>query len=216
MCEDWDWRCASMVETLLREPEAGPKLEMPGPHLLETMVQTCMKRLGEERDGSMRKSDLGGFLKSKFGSLYQRGWLKHVIAAMEDKQLVCSTPWDVSLTGVHSVVAKTGARWCHFYDQCKYMRDMAGNQAHFENFVHLCPFDVRCPYVTEHLLGRPATPAALRHFSRWKHRCPQRQFCVHHANAHLYPEHSIVFTHKAGVYAEHDPVSPRADNVFGC
>lgn len=201
MSDEWAWRCESMVEQLLMDTAEEALGDTPEASLLEQMTAMCLKRLDHQRGGSMRKSDLGGFLKGKLGRLYQRGWLRHVIAAMEDRQLVCSTAWDVSR--VAPPKTKPGLRWCHFNEECKYMRNIEGNASHFQQFVHLCPQGVRCKYVTEHLLGQKLSKEATEHFRRWKHRCPQGHVCVHHANADMYPDHLLVFTHRASLYKEH-------------
>jgi len=116
---------------------------LPDKTLLDEMVCACLDKLRRQKRGLIRKSELGGFLKQKIGVKYRRGWLKQVVYTMLQKGLVqnAATPDMVKIQGAMM------PKWCHFTDECKYLKDLEENHMHFKLFVHLCPKDSECPYV---------------------------------------------------------------------
>jgi hypothetical protein len=212
MFDDWESKCEVMVDKLLTEDDDDdPGTDMedaedqnnykddtrgeggPEKGLLEDMVQLCLDKLKHQKDGRIRKSELGGMLRYKIGRTYQRGWLKHVVQDMQHKGLVHASVSDVFR--VHTRVPK----WCHFSQECKYLRNVENNPMHFKLFLHLCPRDNECPFLKEHSQGHPLTRQALQHFQCWKHTCPRGPGCTFQGNCSLSREHVLVFTHKVTI-----------------
>lgn len=172
MCDDWEYVCEAMVEKLLADEDDEPlQGVLPDKTLLNDMVCACLDKLRRQKGGLIRKSQLGGFLKQKIGGKYRRGWLKQVVHTMLQQGLVqkAASPDMVKIQGAMM------PKWCHFSDECKYLKDLEENHMHFKLFVHLCPKDGdgECPYVVAYFRGDAMTPDALEHFQSWKHTGPQ-------------------------------------------
>lgn len=195
--DEWDRQCAIMVDKLLVDDEgAGPKnvsdkhnSSIPGKSLLDQMVKACMEKLTQQKDGTIRKSELGVFLRVKIGKQYQRGWLRVVIQDMQTKGLVRA-----SASTVFKIPVRPRPKVCHFSQQCKYLKHVEANKEHFKLFVHLCPQDQACPFLRDHCNGKPLTKEALEHFQIWKHKCLQGPRCELLYNHSL--DHLLVYTHK--------------------
>lgn len=198
MYDDWEWKGEQMVDQLLLDEDEDDDREEkkddgPEKGMLEQMVQVCLEKLKHQKDGSIRKSELGGFLRYKIGKQYRRGWLKVVVQDMQTKGLVHASASDVFK------IQSKGPKWCHFSHNCKYLRDVEGHKAHFKLFVHLCPQDQDCLFLADHLAGKPMTKEALEHFQSWKHKCLQTSPCVFSENHSMFRDHAMVFTHKRDV-----------------
>lgn len=191
--DEWDRECALMVDKLLASPKKtlthSPDLEnKPRKALLDQMVKACMEKLKQQKDGSIRKSELGVFLRFKIGKQYQRGWLRIVIQDMQTKGLVSA-----SASTVFKIPVRPRPKVCHFSHQCKYLKDVEANKSHFNLFVHLCPQDQACPFLVDHCNGKPLSKEALKHFQTWKHKCLQGPSCELLYNHNL--DHLLVYTH---------------------
>lgn len=183
MFNDWDWKCESMVDKLLMEEDDDLSIDIKDGDgqdsrykenddnrgnglekgLLDEMVQVCLEKLKHQKDGSIRKSELGSILRYKMGRTYQRGWLKLVVQDMQQRGLVHASVSDVYK------IKRYVPKWCHFSNECKYLENIENNPIHFKLFLHMCPQDKECPFLKDYIKGDPLTKQALEHFQCWKH-----------------------------------------------
>ncbi len=68
-------------------------ISVPSPVMMEHMIDACWFKL--MRTGSIRKSQLGGFLRHKIGPIYRRGWMKLVMRRMHMLGLIQGVSSDV-------------------------------------------------------------------------------------------------------------------------
>ena len=187
--DDWDRRCEAMVRRLLHD-EADH-----GNHLV-SVLQGKKGDFGMCSRGQIRPPPPPPYERG-CPDMQSKGWTTHVHTHTTSSQ----PPPPVVKTMIQQSSATRSAvttkpKWCHFGSQCKYLRDVDTNVVHFKLFVHMCQDDGHCPFVADHLSGKPMTQAALRHFHAWKHQCPHGPYCPLHANSNSCRDHVLVFTHK--------------------
>ena len=93
--ERWDIFSEKMVCDLCREDRvdaARGSGVLPSPSMEEQMIDLCWMKLVRQ---SVRKSDLGGFLRHKVGKIYRKGWLKLILKRMHALGLIQSVSSDI-------------------------------------------------------------------------------------------------------------------------
>lgn len=94
--ERWEFLSEKMVCDLCREDRVDATRAsgiLPSPGMVEHMIDLCYMKL--LRQGAVRKSDLGGFLRHKVGKAYRKGWLKIVLKRMFTLGLIQSVSSDM-------------------------------------------------------------------------------------------------------------------------
>lgn len=94
--ERWEFLSEKMVCDICREDRVDAARGsgiLPSPALVEDMIDFCWVKL--LRQGSVRKSDLGGFLRHKVGKIYRKGWLKLILKRMHALGLIQSVSSDM-------------------------------------------------------------------------------------------------------------------------
>jgi hypothetical protein len=93
--ERWEFLSEKMVCDLCREDRVDATRGsgiLPSPAMVEVMMDFCWMKLLR---GSVRKSDLGGFLRHKVGKIYRKGWLKLILKRMHAIGLIQSVSSDI-------------------------------------------------------------------------------------------------------------------------
>jgi hypothetical protein len=93
--ERWDIFSEKMVCDLCREDRVDATRGsgiLPSPALFEDMIDLCYMKLLRQ---SVRKSDLGRFLRHKVGKIYRKGWLKLILKRMHALGLIQSVSSDI-------------------------------------------------------------------------------------------------------------------------
>jgi hypothetical protein len=92
---EWESLSEKMVCDLCREDREDATRGsgiLPSPALVEVLIDLCYMKLLRQ---SVRKSDLGGFLRHKVGKIYRKGWLKLILKRMHAIGLIQSVSSDI-------------------------------------------------------------------------------------------------------------------------
>jgi len=75
----WEQCSEKMVRDLCGEEEfVHESGVLPSPGMVDHLIDLCWLKMAARQE-SIRKSDLGGFLRHKLGKRYKRGWLKVIL-----------------------------------------------------------------------------------------------------------------------------------------